>query len=144
MLPICVRPEGIWPKLSSIQVIRGNLVYIISLILGGDFNTEPDVEKGSPYQLIQEHSMKNCMQEIYKNFGDKIFATYGNAKNTFTGGKEKPVIYDYIFHQANKNNIISWTKWFEILFLQTTVKVANSEISISDHQGIEAAIKFWN
>ena len=117
------------------------------LVLGGDFNTEPDVEKGSPYQLIQEHSMKNCMQEIYKNFDDKIFATYGNAKNTFTGGKEKPVIYDYIFHQANKNNVISWTKWFEILYLQTTVKVTNegmSEISISDHQGIEATIKFWN
>ena len=117
------------------------------LVLGGDFNTEPDVEKGSPYQLIQEHSMKNCMQEIYKKFDDENFATYGNAKNTFTGGKEKPVIYDYIFHQANKNNIISWTKWFEILFLQTTVKVANegiSEISISDHQGIEATIKFWN
>ena len=115
-------------------------------VLGGDFNTEPDVEKGSPYQLIQEH-MTNCMQEIYKNFDDKNFATYGNAKNTFTGGKEKPVIYDYIFHQANKNNVISWTKWLEILFLQTTVKVANegiSEISISDHQGIEATIKFWN
>ena len=91
--------------------------------------------------------MTNCMQEIYKNFDDKIFATYGNAKNTFTGGKEKPVIYDYIFHLANKNNIISWTNWFEILFLQTTIKVANegiSEISISDHQGIEATIKFWN
>ena len=117
------------------------------LVLGGDFNTEPDVEKGSPYQLILEHSMTNCMQEIYKNFDDKIFATYGNSKNTFTGGKEKPVIYDYIFYQANKNNIISWTKWFEILFLQTPVKVANegiSEISISDHQGIEATIKFWN
>ena len=117
------------------------------LVLGGDFNTEPDVEKGSPYQLILEHSMTNCMQEIYKNFDDKIFATYGNAQNTFTGGKEKPVIYDYIFHQANKNNVISRTNWFEILFLQTTVKVANegiSEISISDHQGIEVTIKFWN
>ena len=117
-------------------------------VLGGDFNTEPDVEKGSPYQLIQEH-MTNCMQEIYKIFDDKNFATYGNAKNTFIGGKEKPVIYDYIFHQANKNNerIISWTKWFEILFLQTNVKVANEgilEISISDHQGIEATITFWN
>ena len=85
------------------------------------------------------------MQEIYKKFDDKSFATYGNAKNTFTGGKEKPVIYDYIFHQANKNNVISWTNWFKVL--QTTVKVANegiSEISISDHQGIEATIKFWN
>ena len=31
MLPICVRPERVWPKLSSIQSIRANLVYIVSL-----------------------------------------------------------------------------------------------------------------
>ena len=31
MLPICVRPERVWPKLSSIQGIRANLVYIVSL-----------------------------------------------------------------------------------------------------------------
>ena len=32
MLPICVRPERVWPKLSSIQGIRDNLVYIVSLV----------------------------------------------------------------------------------------------------------------
>ena len=31
MLPNCVRPERVWPKLSSIQGIRANLVYIVSL-----------------------------------------------------------------------------------------------------------------
>ena len=31
MLPICVRPEKVWPKLSSIKGIRANLVYIVSL-----------------------------------------------------------------------------------------------------------------
>ena len=31
MLPICVRPERVWHKLSSIQGIRANLVYIVSL-----------------------------------------------------------------------------------------------------------------
>ena len=31
MLPICVRPERVWPKLSSIQGITANLVYIVSL-----------------------------------------------------------------------------------------------------------------
>ena len=31
MLPICVRPVKVWPKLSSIQGIRVNLVYIVSL-----------------------------------------------------------------------------------------------------------------
>ena len=32
MLPICVRTERVWPKLSSIQGIRANLVYIVSLV----------------------------------------------------------------------------------------------------------------
>ena len=31
MLPICVRTERVWPKLPSIQSIRANLVYIVSL-----------------------------------------------------------------------------------------------------------------
>ena len=31
MLPICVRTERVWPKLPSIQGIRANLVYIVSL-----------------------------------------------------------------------------------------------------------------
>ena len=31
ILPICVRPERVWPKLSSIQGIRANLVYLVSL-----------------------------------------------------------------------------------------------------------------
>ena len=53
---------------------------------------------GSPYQMIQEH-MTNCIEEI--NGLGSNFATYGNMKNTFTGGKEMPVIYDYIFHRAN-------------------------------------------
>ena len=32
MLPIFVRTERVWPKLSSIQGIRANLVYIVSLL----------------------------------------------------------------------------------------------------------------
>ena len=31
MLPICVRTERVWHKLPSIQGIRANLVYIVSL-----------------------------------------------------------------------------------------------------------------
>ena len=39
MLPICVRPARVWPKLSSIQGIRANLVYIVSLIDSFIFQT---------------------------------------------------------------------------------------------------------
>lgn len=103
---------------------------------------------GSPYQLIQQ-SMTNCVQEIYYKFDEWLssnFATYGNAKNTFTGGKEHhPVIYDYIFHRSNKKQKTeSWTSWFQINFLQTTIKnnTETSEISVSDHQSIESIIHF--
>ena len=37
MLPICVRPERVYPKLSSIQGIRANLVYKVSLTQLIDF-----------------------------------------------------------------------------------------------------------
>ena len=43
MLPIYVRPERVWPKMSSIQGIRANLVYIVSL---GQFEA---------YELVSEH-----------------------------------------------------------------------------------------
>ena len=43
MLPICVRTERVWPKMSSIQGIRANLVYIVSL---GQFEA---------YELVSEH-----------------------------------------------------------------------------------------
>jgi len=114
------------------------------VILGGDFNAVPSMEKGSPYQMIQEH-MTNCIEEI--NGLGSNFATYGNMKNTFTGGKEMPVIYDYIFHRAN-NKAKSWASDCRILYLETTVKKDSNdemaEISVSDHQGVEAIISFWN
>ena len=126
------------------------------VILGGDFNAEPVEEKDSPYQMIKEH-MTNCVQEIFYKLDEWLnakFATYGNAKNTFTGGVQKPVTYDYIFHKTNNlNRTLAWTNWFDLPFFRTTIKTADAgnvsssvddEISLSDHEGIESTIYFWN
>ena len=62
------------------------------VLLGGDFNAEPETEVGKPYQMIIEH-MKNCVQEVFYKLDkwlDANFATYGNAHNSFTGGLYKP------------------------------------------------------
>ena len=95
--------------------------------------------------------MTNCVQEIYYKFDEWLssnFATYGNAKNTFTGGKEQPAIYDYIFHRSNKKQRTeSWTSWFQLNFEKTVIANSNNttttlEISVSDHQRIESTIHF--
>ena len=41
MLPICVRLERVWLKLSSIWGIRANLVYIVSLLQISFKHSEP-------------------------------------------------------------------------------------------------------
>lgn len=124
------------------------------VILGGDFNAEPVHEEGSPYQMVKEH-MTNCIQEIFYKLDEWLnakFATYGNDKNTFTGGKYKPVTYDYIFHKTNNlNRTLAWTNWFDLPFFRTIIDTVNNEtdvaeakeISLSDHEGIESTIYFW-
>lgn len=116
------------------------------VILGGDFNAEPETAPGSPYQLITQF-MTNCVHELFYKFNkwmNESFATYGNKLNTFTGGVYKPVTYDYIFHRSNnKNRTQAWTNWFQLSFFSTWINNHQEEISLSDHQGIEATIYFW-
>jgi len=116
------------------------------VLLGGDFNAEPETEVGKPYQMIIEH-MKNCVQEVFYKLDkwlDANFATYGNAHNSFTGGLYKPVTYDYIFHKTvNPERTQTWTNWFELPLFKTKLKSTQEHISLSDHEGIESNIYFW-
>ena len=130
---------------------------------------------GSCFQMIKKH-MTNCIEEIFYNSDewlDSKFATYGNIKNTFTGGKYKPVTYDYIFHKSNhKNKTYAWTNWFNLTLFKTVIpeildetraadfvrqseykfgatsdkskrSVAEKTISLSDHEGVESVLHFW-
>lgn len=116
------------------------------VILGGDFNAEPEEEMGNPYQMIIEH-MTNCIEEIFYKFDkwlDANFATYGNARNSFSGGIYKPVTYDYIFHRTNNpSRTQTWTNWFELPLFKTKLTGTDKTISLSDHEGIESTIYFW-
>ena len=66
--------------------------------------------------------MTNSIQEIFYKLNewlDSKFATYGNVRNTFTGGKYKPVTYDYIFHKTNNRKHFAWTSFFDLPFFKT-------------------------
>ena len=62
MLPICVRTERVWPKLSSIQGIRANLVYIVSL-----------TSFKSLFCKTNKH--KRTLKSITENFCDNMIHT---------------------------------------------------------------------
>lgn len=122
------------------------------VILGGDFNAEPEETEGSCYQIIKKH-MTNSIQEIFYKLNewlDSKFATYGNVRNTFTGGKYKPVTYDYIFHKTNKKRHFAWTSFFDLPFFKTflteqdifesTSTTTTAAPSTTTENGIEAEV----
>ena len=65
--------------------------------------------------------MKNCVEEMFYKLErwlkDPTFATYGNKRNTFSSWFD-PVIYDYIFHRSNADDVEVWTNWFEMPLLK--------------------------
>ena len=75
MLPICVRPERVWPKLSSIQGIRANLVYTVSL------SATKWVEK-TPIYIFSKFERTNSekKRKNYKNYtyflSQELFFSY--------------------------------------------------------------------
>ncbi len=57
--------------------------------------------------------MKNSIEEIFyklKAWLGPRFATYGNKANTFSYMFDS-IIYDYIFHRSNREDVHVWTNW---------------------------------
>ena len=81
--------------------------------------------------------MKNSFEELYSENNEwtkSKFATYGNAKNTWTGYKNQPQILDYIF---NQNSV----KSADVTFFK--VKVSEDKyVSVSDHDGVTSTIRY--
>ncbi len=70
---------------------------------------------GEPYHMIRSY-MKNSVEEIYyklKAWLGERFSTYGNRGNTFSYMFD-PIIYDYIFHRSNRDDVRVWTNWWGI------------------------------
>lgn len=124
--------------------VRGSTADFV--ILGGDFNASPDSKIEQTYHKIRAE-MTNSIEEILvslKSWINPEYATYGNKKNTYTGGGSiVPVIYDYIFHkQKTEDPAMIWTNWFQLPFLKTK-KSDNSTISLSDHEAVTSHIYLW-
>jgi len=116
------------------------------IILGGDFNASPISEGDKTYHKIKE-LMTDAFQEIMasiKAWLNPDYATFGHLRNTYTGGKRDPTIYDYIFHKKNTEDpSMIWTKWFFLPFLNTIRSTDNSTISLSDHEAVTSHIYLW-
>lgn len=110
------------------------------VLLGGDFNAPPVFKEGEPYQMIRDY-MTNCVEELYyklKQWLQPKFATYGNQANTFSR-QFGPIIYDYIFHKSNTDDISVYTNWFELPLFKTLLNRTES-ISLSDHEAVTSTI----
>ena len=92
------------------------------IILGGDFNASPMMDGDKTYHKVKE-VMTDAFQEIMssiKAWLDPEYATFGHLRNTYTGGKKDPTIYDYIFHKRNVskyNSSIFWGFWFHLILI---------------------------
>jgi len=116
------------------------------VILGGDFNASPTSEGDRTYHTVKE-IMTDAFQEIKAALAawlDPKYATFGNMRNTYTGGKNEPVIYDYIFHKKNTDEAaMIWTNWFHLPFLNTIRSEDQTTISLSDHEAVTSHIYLW-
>ena len=86
--------------------------------------------------------MKNSFEELYSENNEwtkSKFATYGNAKNTWTGYKNQPQILDYIFYQNSDSANVS-VKSADVAFFKVKVS-ENKYVSVSDHDGVTTTIR---
>ena len=84
------------------------------VILGGDFNSDPVVNKNETTLTDITGIMVSSMNEIF-NWLDWLNpkkTTYGNPENTYSHNYY-PVHYDNIFHRANHGNMM-WTSVFDV------------------------------
>jgi len=110
------------------------------VILGGDFNSDPVVNKNETTLKDITDIMVSSINEIFLKLENWLIpkkATYGNPENTYSY-TYSPVHYDYIFHKANHGNMM-WTSLFDIPLFKTK-KDASHEVSFSDHEAVTAKL----
>ena len=85
------------------------------VILGGDFNADPVVNKDETTLSDIQEVMVSAIEEFFKKVTSwlvKDKATYGNPLNSYSS-IYNPVHYDYIFHKANHDHKM-WTNFFDV------------------------------
>jgi len=109
------------------------------IILGGDFNADPVVNKDETTLNDINDLMVSSINEFFhkiKNWLIPQKATYGNPSNTYSSQYNTPRHYDYIFHKANYHNNM-WTHLFDIPLFKTE---GLQEVSFSDHEAVSAQL----
>jgi len=162
-----------WYRVKQVEELMDKYVAASTaqgVLLAGDFNTAPLQNPGEPYQIIRD-KMMNCVEEIYYKLREWLnpdYYTYGNLRNTYTGGSPNAATIDYVFHKSNCNRTAVWTNIFKLPYFKTIifrelldgisnnlnatlsynkrgtqmteVRGKEEEISFSDHEAVEATI----
>jgi len=141
-----------WYRVKQVEELMENYIKkstADAVILGGDFNAPPSMAPGEPYRIIQDF-MHNSAEQFFNQLKEWLlpkFATYGNARNSFSYTYD-PITYDYVFHRGMNNRTITWTNFFELPFLQTNITEAQKEvfITLSDHEPVISTVyvKKWS
>ena len=75
---------------------------------------------------------------------DPHFATYGHTRNSYTNANSHPTIFDYIFlRKSTMDPGEIWVKSFSLPDLHIVKPATQTQISISDHEGVASHIYLW-
>ena len=75
---------------------------------------------------------------------DPHFAAYGHTRNSYTNANSHPTIFDYIFlRKSTMDPGEIWVKSFSLPDLHIVKPATQTQISISDHEGVASHIYLW-
>ena len=116
------------------------------VVLAGDFNTAPMTESDRTYNKVAK-VMADAFQEAKGDpslWHDPHFATYGHTRNSYTNANSHPTIFDYIFlRKSTMDPGEIWVKSFSLPDLHIVKPATQTQISISDHEGVASHIYLW-
>ena len=116
------------------------------VILAGDLNTAPMTEVDRTYSNVVK-VMADAFQEAKVDpslWHDPHFATYGHTRNSYTNANSHPTIFDYIFlRKSTMDPGEIWVKSFSLPDLHIVKPATQTQISISDHEGVASHIYLW-
>ena len=75
---------------------------------------------------------------------DPHFAAYGHTRNSYTNANSHPTIFNYIFlRKSTMDPGEIWVKSFSLPDLHIVKPATQTQISISDHEGVASHIYLW-
>jgi endonuclease/exonuclease/phosphatase family metal-dependent hydrolase len=108
-------------------------------VFGGDTNALPNTRSPtSPYSMLTS-AMRDVLTDRYPGAGHHpMFNTYGNARNSYTGGSSHAGRIDYLMY-TSRPGLRTRTKEFIMPGFMTR-NVDGRQVSIADHEPLLAEI----